>query len=518
MRIGAYSLRQRLGLLVAVAAAGMVLLAGTCAWQLRAKVLDGRRRELVAVVQAAYSIVEGYQRQAAAGQMPTAQAQEAARQALLAARYGDEGKDYLYAYTTDGVNVVMPVKPEWQGQQMIGKVIDASGTDVIAAITQAAKDNPSGAFVQVLFPHPGGTVPAPKLQYVRVVPGWNWMIGSGLYMDEAQAQALAALVASAGVSLAALVALATIGWAISRGVLRQIGGEPVSARRLMREVARGNLAIPATGAAPGSLLADLDDTIHALRTTVDQVRHAAAGIATASSEIASGGMDLSSRTERVASSLQETAATVEQLSGTVAATSDSSRRANELAARASETADAGSAVMRNVAETMARINDSASRIADIIGVIDGIAFQTNILALNAAVEAARAGDQGRGFAVVASEVRTLARRSAQAAREIKGLIAESVERVGAGTALVSSAGESMGDIVGSVARVRAIIDEIAAATREQSNGIEQVNRAVADIDRATQENAALVEEASAATASLKEQAASLDRSIGVFSV
>jgi len=511
------SLRARLALLVCAAVAGTLLLATVSAWQIRSRVLDGKRRELVNAVQTAFAVVSAYQRKAASGEMPLEKAQEAAKQVLLSARYGDRGADYFYAYQLDGVNIVLPSKPDWAGKNMIGKVLDASGTDVILAMTQAIKQSANGeAFVRVNFPHPGETVPAPKLQYVRLVPDWNWMVGSGLYLDDAEAQGRAALLWNLGATLAGLVALAALGFIISRSVLRQIGGEPHLARGMMREVAHGNLGVAVPAAPPGSLLEGLGETVVALRKTVDQVRGAAAAIGTASTQIAAGSMDLSSRSERVAANLQQTAATVEELNGTVAGTSDSARRASGLAARASDTAGNGRSVIGNVVSTMDGINESSRRISEIIGVIDGIAFQTNILALNAAVEAARAGEQGRGFAVVAGEVRTLARRSAQAAREIKALIVESVARVETGTQLVSQAEASMGEIVTSVARVRTIIDEIAAATRGQSNGIAQVNLAIAEIDRTTQQNAALVEESSAATASLNEQTLSLSRSMAAF--
>ncbi|MDE2276091.1 MAG: hypothetical protein KGK09_07320, partial [Burkholderiales bacterium] len=225
--------------------------------------------------------------------------------------------------------------------------------------------------------------------------------------------------------------------------------------------------------------------------------------------IASGNQDLSGRTEQTASNLQQAASSLEQLTGTVRQTADSARTANQLAASATTVAQRGGEVVSQVVSTMDEISASSRRIGDIIGTIDGIAFQTNILALNAAVEAARAGEQGRGFAVVASEVRSLAQRSAEAAREIKGLIGASVEKVESGSRLVADAGSTMGEIVASVQRVSDIIGEISAATGEQSTGIAQVNVAIAQLDQATQQNAALVEESAAAAESLRAQAATL---------
>jgi len=266
----------------------------------------------------------------------------------------------------------------------------------------------------------------------------------------------------------------------------------------------------------GQLLRALKDMNASLIQIVGQVRIGTDTIATASAQIASGNLDLSSRTEEQASSLEETASSMEELTSTVRQNADNARQANVLAASASSVAVRGGGVVARVVETMDAINASSARVVDIISVIDGIAFQTNILALNAAVEAARAGEQGRGFAVVAGEVRTLAHRSAAAAKEIKTLIGDSVEKVGEGGKLVAEAGQTMSDIVESVQRVTDIMGEITMATQEQSTGIDQINMAVSQMDTVTQQNAALVEEAAAAAASLENQAARLAQVVSVF--
>jgi len=266
----------------------------------------------------------------------------------------------------------------------------------------------------------------------------------------------------------------------------------------------------------GKLLQGLSEMQRHLSTTVRSVRTSSASIASASSEIAAGNMNLSNRTEQQAGSLEETASSLEELTSTVRHNADNARQANQLAVSASEVAVRGGQLVSQVVETMGSINDSSKRIVDIIAVIDGIAFQTNILALNAAVEAARAGEQGRGFAVVAGEVRNLAHRSAAAAKEIKELITASVANVDAGAGLVDKAGHTMDEIVTSVARVTDIMSEIMAAGAEQSAGIEQINQAVVHMDQATQQNAALVEEAAAATASLQDQAHALTELVGTF--
>ncbi len=266
------------------------------------------------------------------------------------------------------------------------------------------------------------------------------------------------------------------------------------------------------------LVASLDGMRKALSSVVSTVRHNSDSVATASAQIAMGNQDLSGRTEQQASALQETAASMEQLGSTVKQNADNARQANQLAQGASTVAARGGEVVAQVVDTMKGINDSSKKIADIISVIDGIAFQTNILALNAAVEAARAGEQGRGFAVVAGEVRNLAQRSAEAAKEIKSLINTSVERVEQGSELVDQAGSTMQEIVTSIRRVSDIIGEISAASVEQSSGVAQVGQAVTQMDQATQQNAALVEESAAAAESLKHQAQQLVQAVSVFNI
>lgn len=289
----------------------------------------------------------------------------------------------------------------------------------------------------------------------------------------------------------------------------------------IKHIANGDLArsIDVSGTNEmGQLAASLKHMQGELVRTVGNVRQGANAIYSGASEISAGNNDLSSRTEQQAASLEETAASMEQLTATVKQNAENARQASHLALSASETAQRGGKVVANVVQTMHEIAGSSQKIADITSVIDGIAFQTNILALNAAVEAARAGEQGRGFAVVAGEVRNLAQRSAQAAKEIKGLIEDSVNRVDIGSTLVESAGETMGDIVSAVTRVTDIMGEIASASDEQSRGIDQVGQAVSEMDRVTQQNAALVEESASAAAALEEQASMLTQAVSVFRI
>ena len=356
--------------------------------------------------------------------------------------------------------------------------------------------------------------------YVPVAQGVDALIK--LQLDEGKREYEAAVARYETIRMAAIAALilgvglaASFGLLLIRGINRSLG----HAVEVSNAVAQGDLtkAIHVDGKDEiAQLLRAMSDMKENLVRVVSEVRDGVDSVSTASAQIAAGNQDLSSRTEQQASNLQQTAASMEQLTSTVKQSADNARQANQLANAASESAARGGQVVGEVVTTMNAITEASKRIAEIINVIDGIAFQTNILALNAAVEAARAGEQGRGFAVVAGEVRNLAQRSAQAAREIKAMITDSVQKVEAGSRLVSDAGATMNEIVTQVKRVTDLIGEITSAAVEQSSGISQVNEAVTQMDQVTQQNAALVEESAAAAASLKEQADRLARAVAVF--
>jgi methyl-accepting chemotaxis protein len=507
------SVSRRLGWLVACAVMAMLVLVVILMVSERSLIMQERQASVRQAVETAHGILVHFHEQSAKGVIPEDEAKKRAMEAIRPLRYS--GAEYFWINDMHPRMVMHPIRPELQGQDLSGNK-DPTGKLLFVEFVNAVKKDGAG-FVDYLWPKPGSDTPVEKASYVKGFAPWGWVVGSGVYVDTVQATFVSRSLQAAGMTLVLAVVLLLVGWMISRSILRQLGGEPELLNSITHQIAQGDLAVEIPAAA------DENSVMHGIRAMRDnvarivlRVREGSESVATASAEIAQGNNDLSARTEQQASALEETAASMEELGSTVRQNADNARQANQLAMNASTVAQQGGDVVAQVVETMKGINASSSKIADIIGVIDGIAFQTNILALNAAVEAARAGEQGRGFAVVASEVRSLAQRSADAAKEIKGLITASVERVEQGNVQVDKAGATMSEVVTAIRRVTDIMGEISAASSEQSAGVSQVGEAVTQMDQATQQNAALVEQMAAAAGSLNSQARELVDAVALF--
>ncbi|MBI0330126.1 methyl-accepting chemotaxis protein [Burkholderia plantarii] len=506
-------LSAKLMMMVAAALLGVVLLAAVSLQTLRNALIDSRRDEVVILLTKAEHLVASYRAMQASGALTQEQAQQQAKAALSA--LNADSKSYYWVTTADGINLVHP-NAKFIGTRAKGNRTTSGLTDSEAYRAGMARDH--FALVDVLVKRSPDAQPEPKLQGVVAIPGWDWWIGTGFFYDGIDAAFSKFAFQLGAITLVIAAALAAIAFGVLRSVKRTLGGEPAHATHVAARIAAGELDVQfdTAKAAPGSLLVALGEMKARLAETIADIQTAAHSIALGAREISQGNQNLSERTEQQAASLQETAASMEQITSTVKQNADNARQANTLVGHAKEATELGGAAVREVVETMRLISEGSGRISDITAVIESIAFQTNILALNAAVEAARAGEEGRGFAVVASEVRSLAQRSAAAAKDIKGLIATSAERVDQGSRLVETAGARMTEIVRSIDHVAHIMGEISVASAEQSTGVEQVGLAVAQMDEVTQQNAALVEQAAAAAASLDEQAARLRTAVSAF--
>lgn len=465
-------------------------------------------------VEVAHSVLVWAQGREASGELSREQAQTAAKQAISVMRYDKD--EYFWINDLTPTIVMHPIKPELNGKDVSG-LKDPNGFALFVGFADKVRKDGQG-FVPYLWPKPGLTEPVEKLSYVKGFAPWGWLVGSGIYIDDLrneQSQRLRLVWAVVVLALLLASYVFITFYKVNRGGLALVSAH-------LNELAEGDLrnrpGKPWGKDEPAMLIIDLYKLYDSMHDLIRRVRHSARELANTSAEVSRASLDLSSRTEDAASNLGEQASAMEQIGSQVNETAQRTQRAAAVAHENSEVAEKGGRIIADVVNTMHDIHTSSAKISDIISTIDGIAFQTNILALNAAVEAARAGESGRGFAVVAAEVRNLAGRSAEAAREIKSLISVSVEKVEAGTQVVEGAGRTMKEMVTNANHINQLLSAVSLATNEQAKGVEEVVKAIHQLDSHTQQNAALVEQTSAAAGSLSEQATKLTGEIARFVV
>ena len=513
---GRTTLNARVWMVMSIVVLGLVgqtVMAGMESRRAQMRSLESTLGQHVA---AASAIADAYHARAAKGEMSDADARVAALRDIESMRWAD-GSGYVFAFDSSLALRMHPLRHDEVGKN-IRDDADGHGFHHYVAMLEADAKDGHGLtrYTQVM---PKTNELRDKISYSGFYKPWDLHFISGAYFTDIDAAYRLQL--QEGLAKSALLAALAlfVVWFSMRSIRATIGGEPRDAQRIAGRIAGGDLRQEdATEVLPDSLLGALERMRGTLAAIVAEVQQGAHVVSTTAGEIARGNDDLSHRTQEQASSLEETAASMEEMTATVKQNAENANAADRLSRHARSEAEKGGDVVAQAMDAMRDIGDSSRRIADIVGLIDDIAFQTNLLALNAAVEAARAGEQGRGFAVVASEVRRLAQSSASASKEIKALIAESGERVETGSHLVERSADALRDIVGSVKKVTDIVAEIAAASAEQSSGVDQVNIAIAQIDQVTQENAALVEEAAAAAKSMQDQAQSLREQVAFFSV
>ena len=510
------SFMQKLWLPLIISLIALLLVAVFGAYQGRQIRIEERKSDLVNVANVGMSIVREYSSLVQKGDLSKAEAQKQALERLKNIRYGEDG--YLLVIDSKPTMIMHPIKPALIGHDMTTNA-DADGQHHYVSFVQAAQA-PNGGFVDYLFPHVKQTEAVPKIGYVLRFQPWDWILSTGAYVDDIDAAFMRSLYQAGGLFLATALLLFVLVSMTNRSLLRTIGADPHYAAKVANAIASGDLSIyiETRTAHPASLIHSMRRMRLALTDTIGHIKVAADSVATATKEIAAGNADLSQRTEEQAASLEETASSMEEITAMVRQTANHAQQASGLAATAADVANASSDAVTDVVKTMRDIAGESRQMVEIIAVIEGIAFQTNILALNAAVEAARAGERGRGFAVVAGEVRSLAQRSAGAAKEIRELIQRSVSKVDEGSGLADKAGTTMQQAQEAIGRLAVIVQEIAGAAAEQSSGIDQVNIAVTQMDEVTQQNAALVEQAATAAQSLDEQAYKLLDSVSKFRI
>lgn len=489
------------------------------AWQNYEQIKNEKSDQLKAVVQTVFNIAEKYKRLSDSGSISADEAKKLAKEAIKKAGYTNEYglQEYFFIFGMDGITVMHPVHEEWNGVKNVNEIMTSNGKYGLLDLMNALRISKTKDVEMVIqFPKPGETKAIDKLEYVKILDGWDWMIGSGVYIDDLDNILWSELEKIFIEGILIIVILVTFCQLLIRKVFKQIGGEPIEAISLMEKVSQGELNVSITTKHKDSLLYFLNKMTQELAISVKNIHKSAKEISLASNEIATGNNDLANRTEESSCNLQSIASAVNQISSSAASSMEKSNLSIKMTSEASNIAKTGSENFEKVIKTMQEIKISSDKIAEITTLIDSIAFQTNLLALNAAVEAARAGEHGKGFAVVAGEVRNLSQKSSIASKDIKDLINNSTKLIADGYKQVNESQGIITEINTSINHVKEIMGEINIFNNEQSIGINQINQSIHQLDGMTQQNAALVEEASAAAESLNEQAAGLVAEISKF--